>query len=258
MEDIQINDILYITEKAGEIIMKIYNENKYNIELKNDKSPVTIADLQSSDYICSELKNLCKDTPIICEETKQIDYDERKNYKYFWLVDPLDGTKEFINKNGQFTVNIALLKNNKPILGVVGIPTQKKIYYAEIGKGSYLKYNNEISKISCKKIDYSNKVKIVCSNSHFNHDTKDYLNKLSYSYDLLRFGSSLKFLKVAEGEADIYPRLEGTKEWDTAASHIIVDEAGGKILLSNDNNSTLKYNKESLKNPYFIVYGKIN
>ena len=129
MENIKINDIINITEKAGEIIMKIYNENKYNIELKNDKSPVTIADLQSSDYICHELKKLNEDIPIICEETKQIYYDTRKHFKYFWLVDPLDGTKEFINRNGQFTVNIALLKNNKPILGVVGIPTEKKIQY---------------------------------------------------------------------------------------------------------------------------------
>ena len=251
-----INDIINIVEKAGEIIMKIYSDNKYHIELKNDNSPVTIADLQASDYICKELKRLYPDIPIICEETTQIEYEIRKNYKLFWLVDPLDGTKDFIKRNGQFTVNIGLIHQGKSILGVVGVPTQKKIYYGQLGGGSFLKYNNTITKLKCRKIDYSKPIKIVCSNSHINKDTKDYLDSLDFKYKSINLGSSLKFMKVAEGEVDIYPRLNGTKEWDTAASHIIVEEAGGKIVLSSDNISPLNYNKESLKNPYFIVYGK--
>ena len=256
MENININDIIKIVEKAGEIIMKVYNENKFNIEYKSDKSPVTVADLQSSDYICSKLKELYPDIPIICEETKQIEYDIRKNYKLFWLVDPLDGTKDFINRNGQFTVNIGLISERSSVLGVVGIPTEKKIYYAELGKGAFLKENNNITRIQSKKIDYTKPVKILCSNNHFNQDTKDYLDKIDYKYDIIRAGSSLKFVMIAEGNGDIYPRLNGTKEWDTAASHIIIEEAGGKIVLNSDNESPLLYNKTSLKNPYFIVYGK--
>ena len=227
MEDIQINDIIYITEKAGEIIMKIYNENKYNIELKNDQSPVTIADVSSSDYICKELKNLYKDIPIICEETKQIDYNIRRHFKYFWLVDPLDGTKEFIKRNNEFTCNLALIEKNKVTYGFVGIPAKGLVYEGGYGFGSR-KHYSDANYESIKCTNQKDVIRVVASKSHLNKETIDFIQNLGKETELIQAGSSLKFIKVAEGNADLYPRMAPTCEWDTAAAHAIVEGAGGR------------------------------
>jgi 3'(2'), 5'-bisphosphate nucleotidase len=256
---VDIQHIITIVQNANQIALDIYDAyvqdsaHTLQIDYKSDQSPVTHADIEVSTYICSELTRLYPDIPIICEETKQIPYNERKHFNYFWLVDPIDGTKEFITKNGEFTVNIALIHNNISILGVVGVPCQNKIYYAGFQEeGSYLINNNLTTRIHCKPINRDHPI-IVCSRSHARQDDIDYMNQFE-SYEKISRGSSLKFMMVAEGVADIYPRMCGSMEWDTAASHVIVEQSGATIR-THPNQSILSYNKESLLNPYFIVIG---
>lgn len=252
--NVNIQEVIKIAEKADDIILEIYKKD-FKVDFKVDDSPLTIADKLASDYICSNLKKLYPKIPIICEETKNDEYEVRKNYEYVWIIDPLDGTKEFIKKNGEFTVNIGLVKNNKPILGVVTIPCQKKTYYAEINKGAFLKENNKITKLNVNKFNLNDKnLKIVCSRSHLNTVTENLLKNFNDPI-IVRSGSSLKFMLIAEGKADIYPRLAPTMEWDTCASQIIVEESGGEVLISDKNK--LSYNKENLRNPDFITYGYI-
>jgi 3'(2'), 5'-bisphosphate nucleotidase len=253
--NVKIQDIIKIAEKADDIILDIYKED-FNVDFKVDDSPLTIADKLASDYICSNLNKLYPNIPIICEETKNDEYIIREKYEYVWIVDPLDGTKEFIKKNGEFTVNIGLVKNNKPILGVVTIPCQKKTYYAELNKGAYLKENNKLTKLKVNTFNFKDKnLRIVCSRSHLNNVTENFLKNFEDPI-IVRSGSSLKFMLIAEGKADIYPRLAPTMEWDTCASQIIVEESEGKVLIRD--NVKLSYNKENLRNPDFITYGNIN
>ncbi len=247
-----LSSVKIISIKAGKIILDVYNTDfSESIENKEDSSPVTVADKKANEYIVNKLQELTPDIPVISEESDQIEFIKRKKFNFFWLVDPLDGTKEFINRNGDFTVNIALMQKSRPVMGVVYIPLEKKLFWAIEGKGAYLEFQNSVQKLKVNKVDLNKKnLKILVSRSHFDDKTKSYLDKFNEPVILHR-GSALKFLLIAEGKGDIYFRFSPTMEWDTAASHIIMKEAGGTIL-NIETNKELEYNKESMINPGFI------
>ncbi len=236
--------------EAGEEILKIYKSGDFSIEAKSDNSPLTLADKSAHQVIISHLKET--KIPILSEEGRDIPYAERSKWEYFWMVDPLDGTKEFIKRNDEFTVNIALIHNNEPVLGVVHPPVLEDLYWALKGEGAFEEKEDETFTLQTSNCDLSEpNLKVVASRSHLNEETKTYISKLNNPQIVSR-GSSLKFLLVASGKADIYPRFGPTMEWDTAAAHIIVSEAGGQVTLV-DEFTPLSYNKPDLLNPYFIV-----
>ena len=238
--------------KAGENIMEVYNSTEsINYEKKADDSPLTIADKKSHNTIIDFLKDT--EIDIISEESKSIEYQERKYWEEYWLIDPLDGTKEFIKKNGEFTVNIALIKNNKPHLGVVYCPVKKILYWNDNDKKVFKRKNEETREIKKRKPINENEegLRVVVSRSHMSEDTSEYVNKLTRP-KLISCGSSLKFLYIADNKADIYPRFGPTMEWDTAAAHSILNALEIHVI-NLDTGRELSYNKENLLNPYFII-----
>ncbi len=249
--------------QAGKVIMQIY-DTAFEVELKDDKSPLTEADMRANDVINSYLKNT--EYPIISEENKQTDFDVRKNWTTCWVVDPVDGTKEFIKRNGEFTVNIAMVTKGKPILGVIYMPTTKTLYFADVEQRQAFKselpdHETEIEHI-CKtairlepKPKGSKLVQVVGSRSHMSQETLDFVETLKSKgrdVEIVSKGSSLKFCLVAEGKADVYPRFAPTMEWDTAAGQAICNAVGIEVI-SKDTNKPLLYNKENLLNPWFLV-----
>ncbi|MFW6127952.1 MAG: 3'(2'),5'-bisphosphate nucleotidase CysQ [Halobacteriota archaeon] len=252
MDDINIEEIKTLARRAGEKTLEIYNKD-FSVEYKDDQSPLTEADLASHKIIIENLENLYPDIPILSEESKEIPYLQRKDWDVFWLVDPLDGTKEFTKKRGEFTVNIALIKGNKPVLGVVYAPVKDITYYGT-SDGSFKEINNRKPlKLFLEQDKSKNaKLRVVASKSHFTPETKEYIENLARDYELVSIGSSLKICLVAEGAADIYPRLGPTMEWDTAAAHAVVKGAG-KNIYKFETNEELVYNKQDLRNPWFIV-----
>ncbi|MFK8013255.1 MAG: 3'(2'),5'-bisphosphate nucleotidase CysQ [Marinicellaceae bacterium] len=241
--------------KAGEAILEIYDSADFGVEMKSDDSPLTKADLAAHNVIVKDLQTLTPDVPILSEESAKISYSERSTWQKYWLVDPLDGTKEFIKKNGEFTVNIALIESGQPTLSVVYVPVKKIAYAAAKGYGAFKMIDGERQKIVCHKPARNIPV-VVGSRSHISEDVKNYLDKLG-DHEMTAMGSSLKFCLVAEGVADLYPRLGLTSEWDTAAAQCIVEQAGGRVVTLD--NESLKYNtKDSLLNPFFMVYGDGN
>ena len=254
-------EIVNISVDAGEVILNYYNEN-VDVIYKDDESPLTKADLASHKIITDSIKKITPDIPILSEE-EFIDWKIRKKWKKYWLIDPLDGTKEFIKKNDEFTVNIALIENNRPILGVIYTPALNELFYSIKNFGSYkiltkkkLNTLKEAKRISINK-KKSNKIKIVGSRSHSNPILDEWDNKNFNEFDILQKGSSLKFCLIAEGSADNYPRFGPTSEWDIAAGHIILEEAGGK-LKSIDNKEILYNEKENILNPEFFAYSNID
>lgn len=246
--NVNIEDIKTIALDAGKLIMEIYNKD-FQIDHKDDKSPLTEADLKSNELICKSLNELYPNIPIMSEENKQLDFSDRKDWKYYFCVDPIDGTKEFIKKNGEFTVNIALIHNNTPVLGVVYAPVLNDLYWAD-GTNSYK--NGE--KLPLKTNDNpKEKLFVVASKSHLSEVTQEFIDALdSKNIEQVSKGSSLKLCMVAEGEADIYPRLAPTMEWDTAAADAVV-RCAGKMTYQFESNEPIKYNKKDLLNPWFIV-----
>lgn len=248
MLDVDIDIIKNIALEAGIAILEIYNSD-FKVEYKQDQSPLTIADLKANEIICNSLQKYYPKIPIMSEENKQIDFSVRKNWDLYFCVDPIDGTKEFVNKNGEFTVNIALIYKNEPILGVVYSPVLNDLYYSKKGYGSF---KNGL------KLPFSNSgdiFKVVASKSHMNKETEDYLENLKKrekNLEIVSIGSSLKLCLVAENSAQLYPRLSPTMEWDTAAADAIVRESG-KMTYDINTNKPLVYNKENLVNPYFEV-----
>jgi len=248
-EDIKIEDIKNIALKAGDAIMKIYNKD-FHIEYKDDKSPLTQADLKSNEIICEALKRLYPDIALMSEENKQTEYDIRKNWEYYWCIDPIDGTKEFIKKNGEFTVNIALIHKNSPVLGVVYAPALDDMYSSKQGEGAYK--NNQKLPLQINTTP-KEKLFVVASKSHLSKETQEFIDNLdTKKITQVSKGSSLKLCMVAEGIADIYPRLAPTMEWDTAAADAIVRESG-KMTYQFESNEPMIYNKENLLNPWFVV-----
>jgi len=248
-------EVIRIAKQAGVKIMEVY-EAGFDIETKADESPVTTADLAANDIIEEELNKLSPLFPILSEESVGISFEERVTRETYWLVDPLDGTKEFIKRRDSFTVNIALIHKNKSILGVIYAPALGTSYYACKGHGSYKETTTDKAhKINTRKM--RSKAVFAGSRSHpgktLSAFLENYKNDLG-DYDLVSMGSSLKMCMVAEGSVDLYPRLWGTSEWDTAAAHCIVDEAGGQLVRIDM--SPLRYNtKDSLLNPYFFTIG---
>jgi 3'(2'), 5'-bisphosphate nucleotidase len=255
LNKIDIKKITQIARDAGAAIMKIYSQ-PFDVEHKDDKSPLTLADQESNKIILEGLEKYYSEIPYISEETKQIPYEDRKNWEYFWLIDPLDGTKEFIKKNDEFTVNIALIHDGIPELGVVYLPAKKVLFYAVKDQGSFkVEQDGESKKIKARQLKDKKELIIMGSRSHGNQKLQDFVEKKRQEYESVEFipaGSSLKFTLIAEGKADIYPRLGPTMEWDTAAAHAIVLESGKKVYEYGKDHQ-LKYNKENLLNPWFIV-----
>ena len=248
-------EVVKIAQLAGAAIMHIYTKEDLGIELKEDESPLTLADKTSNDIICAGLEKLPIKYPIVSEENKEVHYDERKGYEYHWLVDPLDGTKEFIKRNGEFTVNIALIHQGKPVMGIVDVPCLKETYWSVEGEGAFMAHAESRHKLQVPRYQLTDpNLKVVCSRSHLNADTQAFVDQLNEP-ELVPKGSSLKFLIIAKGEAHLYPRLGPTMEWDTAAAHAILAEAGGQVI-NAETQLPLLYNKENLRNPYFIAYGE--
>ncbi len=241
-----------IAYTAGERILTVYNDG-FSVEQKDDHTPLTEADIAAHDAIVKGLRELTPDIPILSEESDHISFKERQSWHTYWLVDPLDGTREFIKRNGEFTVNIALVQGNEAVLGVVYAPVLGVIYYATKGGGSYKREAlNEAERISVQKTR-RDKLIIAGSRSHQSSEFKEFIAHFP-DYELVNMGSALKSCLVAEGTVDIYPRLGLTSEWDTAAAQCVVEEAGG--MLTDTSMQRLMYNKkENLLNPHFFVYG---
>lgn len=252
----EINIAILAAKEACKEILNIYTLSEFLVESKNDNSPLTLADKKSHETIVKLLNQT--NLPILSEEGRRISFSERKKWKRFWLIDPLDGTKEFIQRNGEFTVNIALIENNQPVWGVVGVPVTNTFYYID-------EYNKVVKEYGTKKVvllpyseienSMAHRLTVVFSRSHMDEKTKRYLATLD-KHQLISMGSSLKFMLVAEGKAQLYPRFAPTSEWDTAASHAILNKLGYSVY-KVDSNEELIYNKENVLNPGFIVTYKM-
>jgi len=256
LNKIKVSDVVSLAKTAGEAIMEIY-EKDFEVEFKADESPLTEADKAAHNIIVAGLLKLNQHNktqiPVLSEEGKGIAYADRKEWDYFWLVDPVDGTKEFVKKNGEFTVNIALIHRGIPVLGVVYAPALNTCYWAKKGEAAF----KDGEKLPLQDATQRTNYKIVASRSHMSDETKQYIDSIETDKvkELVSIGSSLKICLVAEGYADIYPRLGPTMEWDTGAAHAVILESG-MDMLAYDNGGvlgSLLYNKDNLLNPYFIV-----
>jgi len=253
--EIDLNVIVNIAKEAGNKILQIYNSESFNYRLKADNSPLTEADIAAHNLITQRLKTITPEIPILSEESSSVPWQQRKQWKYYWLGDPLDGTKDFVKKNGEFTVNIALIHQNDPVIGVVHAPVLDETWVGEQGKPAIkIEQGNSIV-IKTKPYEQESVYRVVGSRSHAGDSLKKFLRELG-EYQLISMGSSIKICLVAEGRAHLYPRLGLTSEWDTAAAHAVVNSAGGEVL-EFETKLPLKYNtKDSLLNPYFIVQEK--
>ena len=258
LDQIDIQDIVKIAKDAGKAIMEIYNQD-FGVEFKSDNTPLTIADRKANEIIVTALNQLPvnsflqQNIPILSEEGRNVPFDERKNWEYFWLIDPLDGTKEFIKKNGEFTINIALIYKDVPIIGVVYSPALNVCYWAKRNEGAF----KDGEKLPIKANRQRDVYKIVASRSHMSNETKDFIEAIDTDKEkvIISIGSSLKICLVAEGEANIYPRLSPTMEWDTAAAHAIVNESNALFnkYIKNGPYQKHLYNKKNLLNDWFVV-----
>jgi 3'(2'), 5'-bisphosphate nucleotidase len=247
-----LQPVVELARKAGEQILKIYAED-FNVEHKEDRSPLTEADMAAHHIIMAGLRDLTPDLPILSEEEAAIPYTERAQWQSYWLVDPLDGTREFIKRNGEFTVNIALIADQQPVLGVIYVPVSGVSYFAARGRGAYRREPGHDAQAIRVRPWQGGHITVAGSRSHRDERFGRFLEQFD-DHAIISMGSSLKSCLVAEGKADIYVRLGPTSEWDTAAAQCIVEEAGGKLL--DTAMHPLRYNtKESLLNPYFIVCG---
>jgi 3'(2'), 5'-bisphosphate nucleotidase len=249
-----LDHVKIIAEEAGQAILQIYHQHDFEIKIKSDHSPLTQADLASHHIITKALKKLTPQIPILSEEGEQLKGD----IKTFWCVDPLDGTKEFIKRNGEFTVNIALIENHQPVLGVIHIPVKNETYLAMRGNGAK-KIKDHQTKPLLKQQNQTRQPPIFAvSRSHLNQQTKDFIQQ--YQAETIAAGSSIKLTMLAEGIADAYPRFGPTSLWDMAAGHAILKETGGEIFTLND--QPLVYNVDNILNPDLIAVrdknGKFN
>lgn len=253
--------------EAGDRILEVYNSSDFRVSEKSDRSPLTLADRKAHDVIVTFLKGT--EIPVLSEEGRDIPYRERGQWKKFWLVDPLDGTKEFIKRNGEFTVNIALIYEHNPVFGIVYAPALGELYAGLHGEGAWIikdpcpgvtmdqirSDGNQLPVYESEMGNNSKPYRIVASRSHLNQETEKYIGKLEAEHGAIEKvskGSSLKLCMVASGYANEYPRLGPTMEWDVAAAHAVVRGAGKKVLIFGTNEE-LHYNKQNLLNPYFLV-----
>lgn len=266
LDHIKLTDLVRTSIKAGGGILKVYESADFGVEKKADQSPLTLADKRSNTVIVEELKRLYPNAPILSEEEKEQPYEDRKAWESFWLVDPLDGTKEFIKRNGEFTTNIALVHQGRPVVGVIYAPVLDTMYVGKQGLGAFkisnckaltIKTDDELIKLAEKlpAADGSKRFTAIASRSHMSEETESYINELKEQHGEVKTisaGSSLKLCLVAEGKANVYPRFAPTMEWDTGAGQAIVESAGGTVTVEKSDN-TLLYNKENLRNPWFIA-----
>lgn len=257
-------DIFYLIElaktaalKAGKAILEVYNSGDLGVEIKSDQSPLTLADKAAHTVIAEILGKT--GLPILSEEGRNINFEERKNWDYFWLIDPLDGTKEFIKRTGEFTVNIALIKSNIPVAGVIYAPYIDILYYGSKESGVYkaeagkqVQLSISLNKRTFEELEQKEQITIVASKSHMNQKTNNFIKQFR-NPTLSSMGSSLKLMLVAEGSADIYPRLGPTMEWDTASGHALLRSLNMGVY-HTDLKTELTYNKEELLNPSFIAF----
>jgi 3'(2'), 5'-bisphosphate nucleotidase len=247
-----IQPAIEIAAQAANRILEIYN-TEFAVETKDDKSPLTAADKASHETIVAALEALTPDIPVLSEESTAISWEERSAWPEYWLIDPLDGTKEFIKRNGEFTVNIALIQGNTAVLGVVLVPVNNRCFYGYQGGGAFERTPEGDTHAIQVNADSENPLRVVGSRSHRGELLDAYLGRLG-EHIMVPMGSSLKLCLVANGEADIYPRLGLTSEWDTAAAQAVVECAGGKVVQLDG--QPLLYNaKEDILNPFFLVYG---
>lgn len=247
--------IVAIAEQAGDAIMAIYAQETFAVEAKSDDSPVTAADMASHHVIADALAKLTPDIPVMSEEAADIPWATRRQWSQYWLIDPLDGTKEFIKRNGEFTVNIAFIDHHQAVAGVVYAPALAKCYYGAAGLGAWLTDGGELIDLTSLVVPVPKVPRVVGSRSHVSPGLADYLATLG-PHSLLSIGSSLKFCMLAEGAAEIYPRLGLTSEWDTAAAQAVLESAGGAVI-NHATGLRLAYNqKETILNPYFIATAK--
>lgn len=254
MEQSRIKELIGIARdaavEAGKAILKIYETEDFGVESKSDSSPLTKADRAAHGVIVSFLEKTA--LPVLSEEGKDVPYSERRNWEYFWLVDPLDGTKEFIKRNGEFTVNIALVHKERVIAGVVYTPVTEKLYWGIVGAGAFLEFQGKSVALQVNgKDDLKGPVRVVASRSHMSEETQAFIDQFP-STEIVSMGSSLKFMILAEGGADVYPRFGPTMEWDTAAAQAVLEAAGGSVI-NNDTSQPLFYNKEVLRNSFFVA-----
>lgn len=250
-----LESVIAIARVAGAAIMQVYATD-FNVVQKEDHSPLTQADLAAHYAITSALKTLTPSIPVLSEESEAVAYEIRKEWSSYWLVDPLDGTREFIKRNGEFTVNIALIVEHKPVLGVVYAPATDVLYYAAQNQGAYKKVKSKTATvIRTRQLNFGPPI-VAVSRSHTDEKMHTFMQNLKNSIgvtpELISMGSSLKICLIAEGFADVYPKLGPTSEWDTAAAHCILNEAGGDIV--DESGYSLRYNtKQSLLNPFFFA-----
>ncbi len=251
-----IEPVRALAEQAGKRIMEVYATD-FDVEHKDDKTPLTKADMAAHHTIIQGLTELTPTWPILSEESAKIPFAERTQWNCYWLVDPLDGTREFIKRNGEFTVNIALIYEHKPILGVVYVPVTEVSYFAYLGGGAFKSAPGQTAQLIKVRPCPEQHLIVVGSRSHANPTLQKFTDSLNLPFELVSIGSSLKSCWVAEGKADIYPRFGPTSEWDTAAAQCVVEQAGG--YLTDMQLEALRYNtKDSLLNPYFVVFGDPN
>ncbi len=251
MTDKTLDAVLAIATEAGGRIMEIYSSD-FAVTRKDDESPLTQADLAAHSHISAELTRQWPQIPVLSEEAADIPFTTRASWTRYWLVDPLDGTKEFIKRNGEFTVNIALIDQGRPVLGVVYAPALGLTYLAEHGSGAFRIKEGRREKITTRKVPA--KPALVVSKSHRDAALEAFLAKMPL-HDAVSRGSSLKFCLVAEGSADLYPRTGPTSEWDTGAGHCVAEQAGAQVLKLPDFSPLLYNQKDSLLNPNFVVIG---
>jgi len=250
-----VEPVVAIAEDAGRAILEVYSTD-FDVQSKADESPVTQADLAANHRIVAGLKQLTPEIPIISEESGLPDFEERRHWERYWLVDPLDGTKEFVNRNDEFTVNIALIEHKRPVFGVVHVPVQDKTYVGCEGIGAERRDGDATPIAIQVATECAEAVRVVGSRSHRGASLDAYLQRLGM-YEMIPMGSSLKFCVIAEGGADLYPRLGLTSEWDTAAAQAVVEQAGGSVVTLDG--KPLEYNtKSDILNPHFFVIGGVD
>lgn len=249
-----LNPVIALAEQAGDAIMDVY-ETDFAVQHKNDRSPLTEADMTAHRVIVAGLQKLTPQWPVLSEESAATDFAERSAWREYWLVDPLDGTREFVKRNGEFTVNIALISDHQPVLGVVYAPVTRTAYYAAQDSGAYKQVNRQSAQAIHARACSERGMTIAGSRSHAGESLKNFLACLGEETHVLSVGSALKICLVAEGQADLYPRFGPTSEWDTAAAQCVAEQAGAH--LTDLQRQSLRYNtKDSLLNPFFLVFAE--
>ncbi len=249
------SEVSRIAHAAGARILDIY-ERGFEVYTKSDGSPLTTADRASHEYIVEQLSVIDSEVPVLSEESAEDSYSGRRNWKQFWLVDPIDGTREFVKRNGEFTVNIALIDERRPVLGVVHTPVKGLTHWAHDGGPARRGNGRAQTRIIRAREYHGGPAKVVASRSHARDSLIRFLHRLKQregGYDVTNMGSALKICLIAEGRGDVYPRLGPTYEWDTAAAQCVLEAAGGK--LTDCSGASLRYNKKSLLNPWFVATG---